>query len=160
MIRRPPRSTRKESSAASDVYKRQVLDGTTVRNSMVFVSYRVTTGTLEGRREVRGARRAVITSGPLNGVEIDPKQAMGNSVILGSVTIVLDANFQDDSCPLARIKKGLEMFVLPRGGEQLGELSTHPGDRMYSVNGRTGTCLLYTSPSPRDATLSRMPSSA
>ena len=25
MIRRPPRSTRKESSAASDVYKRQVL---------------------------------------------------------------------------------------------------------------------------------------
>ena len=117
----------------------RVLDGTTVRNSMVFVSYRVTTGTLEGRREVRGARRAVITSGPLNGVEIDPKQAMGNSVILGSVTIVLDANFQDDSCPLARIKKGLEMFVLPRGGEQLGELSTHPGDRMYSVNGRTGT---------------------
>ena len=27
MIRRPPRSTRKESSAASDVYKRQALDG-------------------------------------------------------------------------------------------------------------------------------------
>ncbi|WP_460366127.1 hypothetical protein [Staphylococcus aureus] len=27
MIRRPPRSTRKESSAASDVYKRQVVSG-------------------------------------------------------------------------------------------------------------------------------------
>ena len=27
MIRRPPRSTRKESSAASDVYKRQALGG-------------------------------------------------------------------------------------------------------------------------------------
>ena len=27
-------------------------------------------------------------------------------------------------------------------------------------DGRDGTCLLYTSPSPRDATLSRMPSSA
>ena len=27
MIRRPPRSTRKESSAASDVYKRQVQQG-------------------------------------------------------------------------------------------------------------------------------------
>ena len=26
IIRRPPRSTRKESSAASDVYKRQVFD--------------------------------------------------------------------------------------------------------------------------------------
>ena len=81
----------------------------------------------------------MITSGPLNGVEIDPKQTMGNSIILGSVTIVFDSNFQDDSCPLASIKRGLEMFVLPRGGEQIGELSLHPGDKMYSVNGRTGT---------------------
>jgi len=30
----------------------------------------------------------------------------------------------------------------------------------YSSNGTSWTCLLYTSPSPRDATLSRMPSSA
>ena len=30
----------------------------------------------------------------------------------------------------------------------------------YSVSGRNKACLLYTSPSPRDATLSRMPSSA
>ena len=29
-----------------------------------------------------------------------------------------------------------------------------------TTNGYIGTCLLYTSPSPRDATLSRMPSSA
>ena len=29
-----------------------------------------------------------------------------------------------------------------------------------SANGHDNTCLLYTSPSPRDATLSRMPSSA
>ena len=28
------------------------------------------------------------------------------------------------------------------------------------ITGMPGTCLLYTSPSPRDATLSRMPSSA
>ena len=94
----------------------RVLDGTTVRNSMVFVSYRVTTGTLEGKREVRGARRAVITSGPLNGVEIAPKQTLGSSIILGSVTIVFDANFHDDTCPSASIKKGLEMFVLPKSG--------------------------------------------
>ena len=42
---------------------------------------------------------------------------------------------------------------------------TAPGSQIYSVtitNGNAGciTCLLYTSPSPRDATLSRMPSSA
>ena len=30
----------------------------------------------------------------------------------------------------------------------------------HYMNGLYGTCLLYTSPSPRDATLSRMPSSA
>ena len=52
---------------------------------------------------------------------------------------MFDSNFQDDSCPRASIKRGLEMFVLPRGGEQIGELSLHPGDKMYSVNGRTGT---------------------
>ena len=33
-----------------------------------------------------------------------------------------------------------------------------PSDRVQA--GRFGACLLYTSPSPRDATLSRMPSSA
>ena len=106
---------------------------------MVFVSYRVTTGTLEGKREVRGARRAVITSGPLNSVEIDTKQTMASSIILGSVTIVFDANFHDDTCPLASIKKGLDMFVLPKSGGQVGKLSLNPGDKMYSVNGRTGS---------------------
>ena len=35
------------------------------------------------------------------------------------------------------------------------------GDRVININGAANyTCLLYTSPSPRDATLSRMPSSA
>ena len=32
MIRRPPRSTRKESSAASDVYKRQLIKATVISN--------------------------------------------------------------------------------------------------------------------------------
>ena len=34
------------------------------------------------------------------------------------------------------------------------------GIRDYRGGGRSSACLLYTSPSPRDATLSRMPSSA
>ena len=33
-------------------------------------------------------------------------------------------------------------------------------DELVYVNSRRYSCLLYTSPSPRDATLSRMPSSA
>ena len=43
----------------------------------------------------------------------------------------------------------------------LGNVGTE-ADFIASLQGSggTGTCLLYTSPSPRDATLSRMPSSA
>ena len=33
-------------------------------------------------------------------------------------------------------------------------------DDLVKVRGRKGACLLYTSPSPRDGLLSRMPSSA
>ena len=36
----------------------------------------------------------------------------------------------------------------------------HLVHEVLSVNGDVNFCLLYTSPSPRDATLSRMPSSA
>ena len=35
-----------------------------------------------------------------------------------------------------------------------------PNNELYKLNSIHGGCLLYTSPSPRDATLSRMPSSA
>ena len=34
------------------------------------------------------------------------------------------------------------------------------GRQIHAIDSQFGTCLLYTSPSPRDATLSRMPSSA
>ena len=44
------------------------------------------------------------------------------------------------------------------------EISAMPGTYRWDINGLlkevTRACLLYTSPSPRDATLSRMPSSA
>ena len=37
---------------------------------------------------------------------------------------------------------------------------TKEGERAPALEGKYYNCLLYTSPSPRDATLSRMPSSA
>ena len=47
----------------------------------------------------------------------------------------------------------------PTGGGQPGDTgSLEINDKSYSV--QDTICLLYTSPSPRDATLSRMPSSA
>ena len=44
-------------------------------------------------------------------------------------------------------------------GVQCSELD-HQYNRRTEVKVLNNTCLLYTSPSPRDATLSRMPSSA
>ena len=45
----------------------------------------------------------------------------------------------------------------PLGGQEYVDISQHALDSGYDL---LRTCLLYTSPSPRDATLSRMPSSA
>ena len=50
------------------------------------------------------------------------------------------------------------IWVIHTGAKSGGELVTLFGG--YSYDGVSLVCLLYTSPSPRDATLSRMPSSA
>ena len=52
-----------------------------------------------------------------------------------------------------------QMYVSKTDAERYG-YETY-AERAEKLNGRTAMfCLLYTSPSPRDATLSRMPSSA
>ena len=77
----------------------------------------------------------------------------------------------DSAAPLfasERLKKRLEDAVTSFGGcSHLGELTGQRGDSMVinrasveSVRNQGTTCLLYTSPSPRDRTRSRMPSSA
>ena len=54
-----------------------------------------------------------------------------------------------------------EEFIASRGrGAQLNGHRIRVGSRHELNDSLIGTCLLYTSPSPRDATLSRMPSSA
>ena len=57
------------------------------------------------------------------------------------------------------INKGVEVGdVLLRGGSEVPKwFFDYPKDSEEAVY---AVCLLYTSPSPRDATLSRMPSSA
>ena len=64
---------------------------------------------------------------------------------------------------LGKGDKGGELVVIPKATlvkynvESSGELTTKPEKPQEDV---VYTCLLYTSPSPRDRTRSRMPSSA
>ena len=55
-----------------------------------------------------------------------------------------------------------ENFITPEECQELIKLSkANPDEMPYGDESRGGnTCLLYTSPSPRDRTRSRMPSSA
>ena len=105
MIRRPPRSTLDRSSAASDVYKRQVYESKLVTGDYVW-------------------------------------QNLANKKY--------EANFKIDAFP---------------NGFFFGNISSvgweTPQDVLVKLNDDIlKLCLLYTSPSPRDRTRSRMPSSA
>ena len=60
-------------------------------------------------------------------------------------------------------KRGAEVIVTARRQDRLEELAKkieRAGGKVHIFNEDLSFCLLYTSPSPRDATLSRMPSSA
>ena len=69
--------------------------------------------------------------------------------------IALAKNLDD-----AQVNCGLAITVEPEGkGLEIAEHYRNLNKEVYEV-AMSNRCLLYTSPSPRDATLSRMPSSA
>ena len=61
---------------------------------------------------------------------------------------------------LQNIAPGDQIVVQPKPVGSLVLDALLPGKRLYLFATGTGICLLYTSPSPRDGLLSRMPSSA
>ena len=78
----------------------------------------------------------------------------GEGEIIGSGS---GAVVSDDGLVLTNLHVALPGTYFERTGNlELQGVSDGPG----AIIGFTSTCLLYTSPSPRDATLSRMPSSA
>eukprot|EP00656_Telonema_subtile_P043049 TRINITY_DN49326_c0_g1_i1.p1 TRINITY_DN49326_c0_g1~~TRINITY_DN49326_c0_g1_i1.p1 ORF type:complete len:103 (-),score=19.17 TRINITY_DN49326_c0_g1_i1:12-320(-) len=102
MTRRPPRSTLSSSSAASDVYKRQVLAGIVLERANSLTAVALGTGT-----KCLSAELMSLTGDALN-----------------------------DSHAEVVARRGFMRYLILQ------------------------LCLLYTSPSPRDRTRSRMPSSA
>ena len=61
-----------------------------------------------------------------------------------------------EAAPIS-IAQGVSLTIPGRISNSNGDLNMSPGSKLTYTN---SDCLLYTSPSPRDATLSRMPSSA
>ena len=106
MIRRPPRSTLDRSSAASDVYKRQILLKLVTKGISREDAYRI----------VQDSAMRVWSDEKLN--------------------------LKDELTNSEELRKYISV-------EELNEIFENQN-----------ICLLYTSPSPRDRTRSRMPSSA
>ena len=158
MIRRPPRSTRVRSSAASDVYKRQVF---MLAIGAIFFNQTIRWQQVIGAVLSIAGVLLVLCRGDWN--------ALANvQLVIGDIYVLIATacwgfyswllSRPDDPAEIrskwayflmAQMAFGLSWSGLFTTGEWLaGDAYVH------------WTCLLYTSPSPRDGLLSRMPSSA
>ena len=175
MIRRPPRSTL-GSSAASDVYKRQAWEfGMDVTENLLFGSALLSGAALwafvrERRRSFIQSRVIAATnSGVLVTDASVPRHPIiqanpafrlltgyAESEVLGQSTHLLNGAHTD--------RTAIEKIGLALQDSRACRVTI----RHYRKNGTpfwnevtlSPVCLLYTSPSPRDRTRSRMPSSA
>ena len=86
---------------------------------------------------------------------VDVNEAVASEDTPPTVDLVQEPSAEQDG--LEGGEKKTELELLEERDEN--DLSEEEEDRMYELR-RLRACLLYTSPSPRDATLSRMPSSA
>eukprot|EP00831_Metopus_contortus_P036209 TRINITY_DN28698_c0_g1_i2.p1 TRINITY_DN28698_c0_g1~~TRINITY_DN28698_c0_g1_i2.p1 ORF type:complete len:159 (-),score=24.95 TRINITY_DN28698_c0_g1_i2:62-538(-) len=140
MIRRPPRSTQGVSSAASDVYKRQEKKG-------------------------KWYCKGCLNSPCGNDLGDFSRTEEGQYLLQYSPSATMNSIFR---LPVPITAKHL--FVLQTSrllSPQQTKLKNNLDSRVYrisiinsSVHRHYQTCLLYTSPSPRDLSTSRMPSSA
>eukprot|EP00657_Telonema_sp_P-1_P012543 TRINITY_DN9166_c0_g1_i2.p1 TRINITY_DN9166_c0_g1~~TRINITY_DN9166_c0_g1_i2.p1 ORF type:complete len:177 (-),score=54.77 TRINITY_DN9166_c0_g1_i2:90-620(-) len=176
MIRRPPRSTQSRSSAASDVYKRQAiilesaferfiaLDG--IRLIAPVPEYgtrlclrREASDDLRCITAPQNQRGALLLQGVLKCCQTFMQPPPG-STAMGTLP----------GCFLVQDKEGNDRSSGRHGRCQRrivaqSEILTEPDNDRFFRHAHTPlktpySCLLYTSPSPRDRTRSRMPSSA
>eukprot|EP00831_Metopus_contortus_P068488 TRINITY_DN6124_c0_g1_i4.p1 TRINITY_DN6124_c0_g1~~TRINITY_DN6124_c0_g1_i4.p1 ORF type:complete len:199 (+),score=48.13 TRINITY_DN6124_c0_g1_i4:128-724(+) len=198
MIRRPPRSTQGVSSAASDVYKRQVSTQSTWVSSMHWLVGNSPQITSMGKKSRSPSILKKIVK-PNDVLVIDNlglpqfNQGSGNGKLYLITSIKFPSSLEETkhsnliAClePFAR-KLELKEAV----DEKCVMKDFHPNQKNIREDGEVGptdeesrdhgprvgggipceaqqlhtlifiTCLLYTSPSPRDLSTSRMPSSA
>ena len=188
MIRRPPRSTQGVSSAASDVYKRQLLDMVArpfrheAENRKL--AFEVVSDPSLPRSLVTDSKRLQQVLKNLlsnafkfteqGSVQLSVSKALGgwshDHPVLGTAASVVAFSVSDTGIGIPQEKQRLIFEAFQQadastsrrfGGTGLGlaisrELANLLGGAVYLYM----TCLLYTSPSPRDSTSSRMPSSA
>ena len=86
---------------------------------------------------------------------LDPHSSYIPIEELQDVTESMQGNFEGIGVQFQIIKDTI-IVISPISGGPSQRKGIQAGDKIVKVD----TCLLYTSPSPRDATLSRMPSSA
>ena len=87
---------------------------------------------------------------------------VSNFMILGEQKIASDLNLKNEQTQLYMnlIKEEFEETLKAFDEEDLVEVADGLADMVWVIMGMCNSCLLYTSPSPRDYAASRMPSSA
>eukprot|EP00658_Telonema_sp_P-2_P011474 TRINITY_DN14386_c0_g1_i1.p1 TRINITY_DN14386_c0_g1~~TRINITY_DN14386_c0_g1_i1.p1 ORF type:complete len:174 (-),score=46.74 TRINITY_DN14386_c0_g1_i1:137-658(-) len=173
MIRRPPRSTLSSSSAASDVYKRQDLNGTT---SMAGVATSTATrqpSFLQQQQQQRHDRSVSMFPDNNNSVALttyQPHLAIPENPPSGDAVL---SKFWNEYAGMAwreymstlSIYPPLTSSMSPLSGDRnttqesndislwfaKAKLSTEEYVAVPVQTSDTTTCLLYTSPSPRDS---------
>ena len=174
MIRRPPRSTRVRSSAASDVYKRQIQDheqarvvvivGTKMQLNLHAITYMRDARCVRFSSHIRtfGAYPALVQH-----VSLAIAGARGDSISvahaaeINGLAAVCDAVAPRTARAVPSTHTACICHISSAAALARGDARA-AADLFVGVcvSERDKSCLLYTSPSPRDATLSRMPSSA
>ena len=160
MIRRPPRSTPGHSSAASDVYKRQGVGQTATATAQLTPSNK---GYI--RQIVLNNDGSGYTSTPNVAISTAPLGVGNVNATAVAITTTRAGIFSIDRILLTNAGAGYTTppLVTISGGGGVGAAATAAVETSnFGIIDfvMTNNCLLYTSPSPRDGRISRMPSSA
>ena len=162
MIRRPPRSPLERSSAASDVYKRQERSPLEIAADVELIIFRLSP-------VVEGEHEALLVLLDDRGAESGSPSAMqaeldGHARFIAEQRLVRAVEMMESGAqPILRREieqPSAKIGVVDAGAIEVLVSAHAPASRELVTEDELRVCLLYTSPSPRDRTRSRMPSSA